>query len=157
MTLHEYLTRRLASGYRQLTRSLEGLTEEDAARGAREEWRQYRYGAGLDGSIRGIVRHLAAWKHATAQGLETGVFPAADTPSWPEGWDELLTWLAAGQDRLARSVESSSNDRLDHVMEWDGHPMPLAVILAHLIEHDHYHAGQVNLLRQQMGHSLTDR
>jgi uncharacterized damage-inducible protein DinB len=149
MTLHSYLTHRLASAYRQLERSLKDLDETEAARGAREDWRRYRHGEGLDGSIRGIVRHVSLWKHVTAQGLETGVFPGADTLSWPEGWSALLAWLAEGNSQMTAALASLTDEQLDETVQWEGRAMTLASIVAHLLEHDHYHAGQINLIRQQ--------
>jgi uncharacterized damage-inducible protein DinB len=36
-------------------------------------------------------------------------------------------------------------------------PLRRAELLAHLIEHDHYHAGQIQLLRQQYGQRFEER
>ena len=109
LSLAEHLRRRQAAAYRQLSKSLAGLTEADALRGKEPSWRRYRFGVGLDGSICGIVRHVAVWKHVTAAGLERAV-------------------------------------------RWEGQSLALLDVYTHLIEHDQYHAGQVNLLRQQWGH-----
>lgn len=145
----------MTSAYRRLRESLAGLSEEDAAAAARDDWRRYRFGTGLDGSIAGIVRHVATWKHAAAEGLQTGTFPDAETvlPS-QLSWNELRTALAEGHRRLSVELERLSDETLDNAVTWEGHPMPLHALLAHMIEHDQYHAGQINLLRQQLGHQL---
>jgi uncharacterized damage-inducible protein DinB len=155
--LHEHLTRRLRSAYRRFTESLEGLSEEDAANGARDDWRRFRYGVGLDGSIRGIVLHVGSWKHAAAQGLTSGVFPEAEKLLPRESrWDDILIWLEAGQAELARALAELGPEGLLQSLDWEGHPMTAADVISHLIEHDQYHAGQVNLLRQLRGDSLSD-
>jgi len=157
LSLYDYLKGRLPRAYRQLERSLEGLGTEDACRGTEPEWRQYRHGAGLDGSIWGIVWHVAAWKHVAADGLDSGVFPDVEAvlPHEP-GWMGLLAWLESGQARLVRSLDGLSAADLDRMLTLEGQPMPLYELFSHMIEHDQYHAGQVNLLRQQRGHRFDE-
>jgi uncharacterized damage-inducible protein DinB len=154
-SLHKHLADRLAASFRQLRRSLDGLPPEDAARGARPDWRRARFGTGLDGSIQGIVRHVAAWKLAAAEGLEGGAFPGAEDVLPPgTTWAELLEWLESGQERLALILERLPPGGLEETVTWEGQAMSLADLFAHLMEHDQYHAGQVNLLRQQREHPL---
>lgn len=155
--LHEHLCRRLAAGHRQLRRSLDGLPPGAAELGADPGWRRYRYGLGLDGSIQGIVRHVAAWKHAAAAGLSSGEFPDAGSLEVPTGWDALLEWLDAGQQSLATGLAGTAPGGLARMLLWEGQELTVASVVTHLIEHDHYHAGQVNLLRQQRGELLADR
>jgi uncharacterized damage-inducible protein DinB len=158
-SLYEFLRQRLESGYRQLLQAVEGLTEEDARRGADSHWRRYRYGAGLDGSIAGIVWHVAAWKHVMADGLDSRVnaFPDAEAvlPHEP-GWSGLRAWLISGQARLLRALDETSAEGIEREVAIEGQRMPVWKLLAHMVEHDHYHAGQINLLRQHMGHVLPD-
>src|SRR5215212_8513826 len=99
-TLRAHLAHQLRSGYRALARSVEGLTEAQGQEGARSDWRRYRWGSGLDGSIAGIVWHAALWKQNFACGLETGQFPAEVTIEPPAtNWTALCDWLAEGQAR----------------------------------------------------------
>ncbi len=157
MTLHQYLQDRTRAAYRELIRSLDGLAPEEAAAGAAPGWRRYRYGTGLDGSVRGIVRHVAAWKASGAEGLETGAFPPADS-ALPEdlAWEPLLQRLAGDHARLAASLAALDEPDLTRVVQWEGEEMSLCTVFTVLLEHDQYHAGQVNLLRQQRGHALRD-
>lgn len=156
-SLQEFLTDRLGAAYRQLLRSLSGLTPEQAAEGGAPHWRRYRYGEGLDGSIAGLVLHLAVWKHSSAAGLESGRFPDVRT-LLPENdsWEARLDLLGTGQARLLAAAAALTEADLDRKVVWEGYEMSIEKVVAHLIEHDHYHAGQVNLLRQQRGHELTD-
>ena len=61
-TLREHLRWQLRGGYRSVKRAMQDLTEAQALEGARADWRRYRWGSGLDGSIAGIVWHVALWK-----------------------------------------------------------------------------------------------
>jgi uncharacterized damage-inducible protein DinB len=155
LSLKSHLQDRARSAYRRLRESLTDLTAADADKDARPDWRRYRFGTGLDGSITGIVRHLAVWKHAAAHGLRSGVFPDAELllPDALTG-DELLAWLDAGHEALAMELARLPEEELANTVAWEGHSMPVHILLAHMIEHDQYHAGQINLLRQQWGHDL---
>lgn len=152
-TLREHLGYQLRSAYRSLARAIAGLTEAQAGEGAREDWQRYRWGVGLDGSIAGIVWHAAAWKQIFAQGLETGAFPAEGDVEPPAvDWPALQAWLADGQSRLEQAFERLSAAALAEVREWEGITAPLARLLTYVIEHDIYHAGQIELLRQLRGY-----
>lgn len=155
MQLAEYLERQLGHAYRQLAKTLEGVTAGESGTSADPQWRRYRFGTGLDGSIAGIVWHVAAWKHVIADGLEGGGFPDADAVlPHGSGWAGLQEWLGAGHARLARvyTENAAAAGWLEHQVVLEGEPLTIAELFTIVIEHDHYHAGQVNLLRQQMGH-----
>jgi uncharacterized damage-inducible protein DinB len=156
-SLHEHVMHQLRSAYRTLWKSVQGLSEAQAADGARPDWRRYRWGTGLDGSIAGIVRHAALWKQLFAQGLETGVFPGESDLAPPgTDWPALQAWLADGQSRLERILETLPDAALSEDREWEGHREPLIRLLTYLIEHDVYHAGQVELLRQLRGYPRVE-
>jgi DinB family protein len=156
-SLREHLAHQLRSGYRMLEKAVQGLSEAQAVDGARPDWRRYRWGTGLDGSIAGIVHHAALWKQIFAQGLETGTFPTeADVAPPGTDWAALREWLAAGQSRLERALEPLSEAALGEAREWEGHREPLARLLTYVIEHDAYHAGQVELLRQFRGYPRVE-
>jgi uncharacterized damage-inducible protein DinB len=129
------------------------VTEGQAREGGQADWRRYRWGSGLDGSIAGVVSHAALWKQNFAQGLETGEFPL-ETSLAPPGtdWETLQAWLAEGQARLERAFEGLSEAELAEPREWEGMTQPLTRLFSYLIEHDFYHAGQIELLRQIRGY-----
>lgn len=89
--LHAYLLERLHTGFREFDRAAAGLTESQSRIATDPNWRRYRWGIGLNGSIAGIVRHVAAWKEIAAAGVESGRFPA-DNEVRPEaaGWEGLF-------------------------------------------------------------------
>jgi uncharacterized damage-inducible protein DinB len=156
-TLREHLRRQLRGGFRAVTKAVEGLTEEQALEGARADWRRFRWGSGLDGSVAGIVWHLALWKQNFAQGLETGVFPPEESIAPPApGWQALRKWLAEGQTRLETAFEQLPEVELAEPREWEGQTAPLGRLLSYIIEHDFYHAGQIQLLRQLGGYPTRE-
>lgn len=156
-TLREHLRWQLRSGYRSMEAAIEGLTEARALEEARADWRRYRWGSGLDGSIAGIVWHVALWKQNFAQGLETGEFPAEASLKPPAtDWPSLTAWLTEGQARLAGAVERLSEADLAEPRQWEGMTRPLARLLSYIIEHDFYHAGQIELLRQLRGYPTRE-
>jgi uncharacterized damage-inducible protein DinB len=152
MTIHAFLKHRLDHAYRELERSLAGVDDVEARWGADPHWRRFRHGAGLDGSIQGIVRHVAAWKHVVSDGLDSGTdaFPDAEAVlPHEEGWAGLRAWLGSGQMRLLRDLGEIAPDGLERTVTLEGESLPLHALFALMLEHDHYHAGQINLLRQQ--------
>jgi uncharacterized damage-inducible protein DinB len=152
-TLREHLERQLRGGYRAMVRAIEGLTEGQAREGGQADWRRYRWGSGLDGSIAGIVWHAALWKQNFAQGLETGEFPPEASLAPPgTDWESLQAWVVEGQTRLERAFERLSEAELAEPREWEGMTEPLARLFSYIIEHDFYHAGQIELLRQLRGY-----
>ena len=58
-----------------MAQSIEGLTERQAREGGQADWRRYRWGSGLDGSIAGIVSHAALWKQIFSPGVGNGRVP----------------------------------------------------------------------------------
>ena len=120
-TLQEHLRRQLRGGFRAVSKAIAGLTEAQAGEGAQPGWRRHRWGSGLDGSVAGIIWHLALWKQNFAQGLGTGTFPAEESIAPPAaGWDALEAWLADGQARLEAAFESLSAADLAETREWEG-------------------------------------
>ena len=153
LSLREHLREQLRRSYRGLLRSVKGLTEAQACEGVREDWQRYRWGSGLNGSIAGIVWHAALWKQNLAQGVETGAFPSEESLSPPgREWPALLEWLANGQTRMERALDLLTDTELVEVREWEGMTAPLFRLISFLIEHDFYHAGQIELLRQLRGY-----
>jgi uncharacterized damage-inducible protein DinB len=152
-TLREHLGHQLRSAYRALWRAIAGLSEEQAQEGASPDWRRYRWGAGLDGSIAGIICHAALWKHVFAQGMETGAFPGEGDVAPPgTDWSTLRARLAKSHACIEGAFERLSDAALAEEREWEGHRASLARLLTYLIEHDVYHAGQIELLRQLRGY-----
>jgi uncharacterized damage-inducible protein DinB len=154
-TLAAFLTRRAERSFRYLLLQLKEVTPEMALRDAHPDWPDHRWGIGQDGSIAGIVYHLAAWKRMTLPMLHPEGKPLTrdefDFESAPasDDWAGILAWLkqigTAWQAELARLPDVA----LDETREWEGETMPLAKIVVEMMEHDVYHTGQIEYLKQR--------
>jgi uncharacterized damage-inducible protein DinB len=115
-------------------------------------WR--RIPPGMSRTVESMVLHVGsckvmyvdhAFRDATLSWEDASVQP------WPEGsapMAEALSWLARAHDELVRSVAPLQDADLDapRRTNW-GEMRPTRWIIAALIGHDFYHAGEVNHLR----------
>jgi len=65
---------------------------------------------------------------------------------------EALAWLRAAHDELMNHVGSLTDDDLDRIRltNW-GERRPTRWIIAAMVGHDFYHAGEINHLRSLLG------
>jgi len=151
-SLPAFLKTRAERSFRNLLKQLEGLTEEEALRGRLPNWPGHRWGIGQNGSIAGIVFHVAAWKQLTLPLLSGGKartqeeFDFASVPA-PDDWPGLVAWLqqigAEWNAALTRLPEAA----FDTPTEWEGMTLTLARIITEMVEHDIQHAAQIEFLR----------
>jgi hypothetical protein len=154
-TLAAYLKRRAERHFRYLYDQIEGITESEARADRLPGWPGHRWGIGQDGSIAGIVYHVAAWKQLTlplfAPGGQAGTAADFDATLAPplDDWPGLRAWLrqvgAAWNAELARLPESA----FDETREWEGTTLTMAKIVTEMLEHDLMHASQIEYLRQR--------
>ena len=110
-------------------------------------------------SVAAIVGHVASSKvmyanHAFGDASLTWMDPlfgAAQSPVGAEGPspEELVAWLRESELRLLRNVEALGDDAellRERPVNWGG-TMPTRWIINRLIQHDGYHAGEINHLR----------
>ena len=115
--------------------------------------------AGAARSIESIALHVGSCKimyddYAFGTGsLEWGT---PEVEPWVEGGaprDEVAAWLELAHDRLVAHVAGLANDtELDvpRLTNW-GELRPTRWIIAAMITHDAYHAGEINHLRSMLG------
>ena len=155
-TLPIFLKRRAARSYRYLLEQTADLTSEEARKHRRTEWADHKWGIGQDGSIAGIIYHVAAWKQMTlpvfapgGQALTRKEFDAAAAPS-PDDWPAILAWLQQIGAAWIAALESLSETDFDADREWEGHVLPLSSFIVEMYEHDIQHAAQIEYLRQEL-------
>ena len=128
-----------------LLRNLHSVAEEDW------EWTP----PGGHRSIRQIVGHVGACKymyenHAFGDGTLTWADPLAKPPEHHAAGrtEPILQWLREGHRRLRESVAKLSDDDLQEPRKTNwGEPAQTRWIIKVTIEHDLYHAGEINHLR----------
>ena len=119
----------------------------------------HRLPPGLSRSIESIAVHVGACKimyDDYAFGAGTLRFATPEVEPWPTGTSEMgevLPWLETTHRRLVDHVAALADDaELDvpRRANWD-ELRPTRWLIAAMITHDAYHAGEINHLRSQMG------
>ena len=120
-------------------------------------WRTLPTGAAR--SIESIAMHVGSCKimyDHYAFGPGSFEWGTADSEPWTEGEaprDEVVAWIERAHDRLAEHVAALADDaELDRPRptNW-GELRPTRWIVAAMITHDAYHAGEINHLRSILG------
>ena len=105
-------------------------------------------------TIRDIVFHVGSCKYMYADyAFGTGSMQWHLPPAWPANWqtmprDKVLAWLDEGQAKLTRSLAALDDESMESPRRtsW-GETWPAHDIIRVMIEHDLYHAGEINHLR----------
>lgn len=154
--LPDFLKQRGGKAYRYLLKEIEGVTAEQALAGRRPHWTSHRWGVGQNGSIAGIVYHVAAWKSMTlgrfdpeSQTLETVAFDVASAPS-PDDWEGVVSWLKTAGDQWNEALQSLPDAEFDREKVWEGNSLAISEFVAEMYEHDIQHASQIEYLRQTL-------
>jgi hypothetical protein len=156
VTLSTYLRTEARQSFQRLMKQVERTTEQEANLFRTNDWPDHRHGIGQDGSIGGIVYHLAAWKQLTLPLFERDSPPVSrqnfDPNSHPSvsDWPHLVEWL--------RNVGHAWLDRLDKLndldffepREWEGVTITLAEYVTEMYSHDIQHASQIEYLHQRI-------
>ena len=152
----EFLRGRAARSFRYLLREAEAVTAEESVRFARADWPAHRFGIGQNGSIAGIVYHVAAWKQVTLPLLAQNgpILPIEDfdTRSAPElrDWPGLLRWLKSVGETWNETVLALPDAAFDAPRSWGSETITLTEYIAEMVEHDTQHAAQIEYLRQRL-------
>jgi hypothetical protein len=114
---------------------------------------------GATRTIESMVRHVAACKvmyadYAFGPGTKQWGAPEVEG-RWDEGkapMAEAIEWLRATQRSLRAHVAALTDDDLDRdrMTNW-GELRPTRWIIAAMVGHDFYHAGEINHLRSMLG------
>jgi len=119
----------------------------------------HRLPDGASRSIESIAIHVGACKIMYADyafGAGTLRFGTTEVEPWPAGTAEMadvFPWLVAAHDAFVADVDALTDDaELDRPRpaNW-GELRPTRWLIAAMITHDAYHAGEINHLRSLMG------
>ena len=114
---------------------------------------------GATRTIESMVRHVAGCKvmyadYAFGRGTKQWGTPEVEG-AWDEGKApiaEATDWLRETHRSFRAHVEGLSDEELDaeRMTNW-GEPRPTRWIIAAIVGHDFYHAGEINHLRSMLG------
>jgi uncharacterized damage-inducible protein DinB len=109
-------------------------------------------------SVRGMVQHVGGCKfmyenHAFGDATLTWDHPLVTGEEMSVDLASAISWLREGHDRLRRSVAALTDADLDQprMTNW-GEPKETRWIVAVMIQHDIYHAGEINHVRALHDH-----
>ena len=154
--ISDFLKLRGGKAYRSLLNEIEGVDAEQALAGRRSHWTSHRWGVGQNGSIAGIVYHVAAWKGITLgmfnpelKTLQTVAFDASSAPA-PDNWEGIVVWLKTVGGQWTEALQNLPGAEFDREKIWEGSSLTVAEFIAEMYEHDVQHASQIEYLRQAM-------
>jgi hypothetical protein len=154
-TLAVFLKQRAERNFRLLVKEVSNLTPEEALYDRHSGWPDHRWGIGQNGSIAGIVYHVAAWKQMTLPLFQpegrAGTreeFDASSAPA-PDDWPGILAWLKQAGTAWHAQLTALSDEAFATTRLWEGHTITLTEYIIEMIEHDVYHLAQVEYLRQR--------
>ncbi|MCS6776688.1 MAG: DinB family protein [Chloroherpetonaceae bacterium] len=153
--LAEYLKHRAERSFRAVLKALEYISPEQARRDHHDRWPDHIYGIGQDGSIAGIVYHLAAWKQLTlplfqpgGRALSRHEFDPSAAPALDD-WFNLVAWYKQVGTAWQAELERLPPEALTETRRWEGHEITMPQFIAELYEHDVYHLAQIEYLLQK--------
>lgn len=155
-TLPSFLRSRAARSLRYIIEQTRDLTTAQALRYAVPAWPDQPWGIGQNGSIAGIVYHVAAWKQLTlplfdSEGVAGGRadFNPDNAPA-PTDWPGVAAWLEQVGAQWNARLNSLPDAEFDAERTWAGVTISLTKYVAEMLEHDIQHAAQIEYLRQRM-------
>ena len=154
-TLVAFLKQRSERSYRHLLALIKSIPSDAALRDRHAAWPTQQWGIGQDGSIAGIVFHVAAWKQLTLPLLQPGgkalsqsELDRAVAPA-PDDWPGIIAWYAQVGATWNEALASLSEDAFDAPRRWGGATLSLGKIVIEMYEHDVQHASQIEYLCQR--------
>lgn len=155
MTLAAFIKQRAERAYRNLMEIVESLTAEEALAYGDEAWPGHRWGVGQDGSMAGIVYHVAAWKQLTlplfqkdGRALTREEFDADSAPA-RDDWQGIRAWLKQVGMAWNAELAALQDTAFEETRDWEGTALPLATFIAEMYEHDIQHTAQLEYLRSR--------
>ena len=124
------------------------LTDEEAVRDARPDWPRHEYWVGQDGSIAGIVYHVAAWRQVYIELLKGRNLEPADVSPTESGWEGTKRWLAESAEEWLRLTESIPKTEVEIPISVPGVSAGLTPLkmMWTMLEHEIEHSAQIAYL-----------
>lgn len=152
-TLASFLKQRARINFTRLQKQLDGLESAEAFEGRMDNWPDHPFGVGQDGSIAGIVVHLAAWKQMTlplftkeGRSIQREEFDI-DFECDPNDWDSILKWLYCVGEEWLKRLDALPDQAFSEERPWGETVIPFTEYAAEMMEHDVQHSSQIEYLK----------
>jgi uncharacterized damage-inducible protein DinB len=147
MTIREYLLMRTRQRFAATLKALEGVTEEQAVADRRENWPLHDYHVAQDGSILGLVCHLAAWKETWIEYFRGNVVDQRSVVPENLTFAEAVAWLERANAAWLEAAAAIPEEALETPLNLPVDPWhtPLNMI-QEIHDHEVEHCGQINYL-----------
>src|SRR5437868_6471350 len=125
-----FLKQRARVDFDRLLKQLNDLESSEAFEGRLENWPDQPFGIGQDGSIAGIVIHLAAWKRMTLPIFSEGNLVIAKndfdirSECDPNDWTSILSWINRVGEEWLNHLVILPEEKFSDVMIWADKPIP---------------------------------
>ena len=152
--LTTFIKKRAEHSYVRFMEQIEGLSAEEALAGSRPDWPDHRWGIGQNGSIAGIVSHVAAWKQMTLPLFQPGGQPLSreefdsDAAPAPDDWQGTQAWFKQVGMAWRAELAALPAAAFDAPVIWGGATLTVGEFVVEMYEHDIQHASQIEYLRQ---------
>lgn len=155
-TMLQFLHKHSMKAADKLTAELSDVSQEDAFRYACSDWPAHKWGVGQNGSIAGIVIHLASWKQRliplmlgeTAVQHEEAIEALA--PDHNDNWQSIQNWFGKISSEWNQALINLSESEMDSIKYWEGGEIQLSKIVINIIDHDIQHSSQIEYLKQRI-------
>ncbi|CEK15038.1 DinB superfamily [Chthonomonas calidirosea] len=155
-SLLAFLISQSKKAYRSFLQEIETITPQEALYHRHPHWPPQQWGIGQDGSIAGIVYHVAAWKQAALSLLrgEDALSPMEHPETLPPPsipWPEVCNWYREIGAVWCNQLEKLHESDLDRsCFFFDDKPITLSELISEIMLHDVQHASQIAYLRQHL-------
>jgi uncharacterized damage-inducible protein DinB len=147
-TAREYLTKATETRSDELLGAIQGLSDQQAFFNRQPDWPTHQYHVGQDGSVAGIVHHVAAWKSVFVELLRgRNLEPTDLSPPSPD-FKGLVAWLRQANEDWLKECAALSDEAFERPIDVPGVSAGLTPLkmMATMLEHDIEHLGQINYL-----------
>lgn len=160
-TLPLYLKQHAAQQTRRFLEIVADVSPEQATADRDPHWPTQRWGIGQDGSILGIVCHVAAWKEITLSLLTPDRKPISreelEARPLPSEWSDVCAWYTQISREWSKALDAMPEAQFSESIVWEGQFWPLGAMIAEIIAHDVQHSAQIEYLLQRHKARATAR
>jgi uncharacterized damage-inducible protein DinB len=150
--MSEDVLARTRAAFKELEAQIQGLSDDELNAFRVDNWPRHEHWCGEDGTIRGLLWHVTAWKDAFGRTIAGGadVDPHTLKPASSDAAG-MADWLRSSHQVMIKALEPylpGANG--GSPTAWPGyHGMDLPTALAIWSGHDQWHAAQIAHLRQR--------